>query len=257
MGHACLLAAERPSFKTAPGFLSTKRIDFEKVRSHGQRTPSQKALDPPVHERPTGTLAIRSESIHQNSSVKLLLIERGRQNFLSNLELSSQPMLFFRSAPARKTRPHFKGRYRLVASRELTLGRPFEEIVLNEHQRVHPEHARQLYLDIAIMHQFSVTVRAGTISRIFGIDFDDYRDQFFGPLPEIVRVEQDRYSGDFCYKTRHSRVATIVFRQVCTDDAGKAQQFKKVNRRTRRGLLVLSTRSKEITRGSHTCGQRC
>jgi len=50
----------------------------------------------------------------------------------------------------------------LVALHELTQGKPFEEIVFAEHQRVHPEQARQLYLDIATMHQFSVKIRAGT-----------------------------------------------------------------------------------------------
>ena len=39
----------------------------------------------------------------------------------------------------------------LVALHELTQGKPFEEIILAEHQRVYPEQARQLYLDIATM----------------------------------------------------------------------------------------------------------
>ena len=54
----------------------------------------------------------------------------------------------------------------LVALHELTQGKPFEEIILAEHQRVHPEQARQLYLDIATMHQFAVKVRAGTFTRV-------------------------------------------------------------------------------------------
>lgn len=116
----------------------------------------------------------------------------------------------------------------LVALHELTQGKPFEEIVLEEHRRVYPEQARQLYLDIATMHQFSVTVRAGTISRISNIDFEDYKANFFQPLQDIVRVELDRYSGDYCYKTRHARVAALVFRQVCAEDAAKAAQFKRL-----------------------------
>ena len=80
----------------------------------------------------------------------------------------------------------------LVALHELTHGKPFEEIVLHEHQRVHPEQARQLHLDIATMHQFSSEVRLVTISRISGIDFEDYQANFFAPLQDIVKVEQDR-----------------------------------------------------------------
>ena len=113
----------------------------------------------------------------------------------------------------------------LVALHELTQGKPFEEIVFSEHQSVHPEQARQLYLDIASMHQFGVKVRAGTISRISGIDFQEYQEKFFKPLENIVRVDVDPYTGDYCYRTRHARVAMLVFRQVCPDDYSKAEQF--------------------------------
>jgi hypothetical protein len=113
----------------------------------------------------------------------------------------------------------------LVALHELTQGKPFEEIVFSEHQNVHPEQARQLYLDIATMHQFGVNIRAGTITRISGIDFEDYQRDFFHPLENIVRIQTDKYSGDYVYRTRHSRVASLVFRQVCPDDSSKARQF--------------------------------
>jgi cold shock CspA family protein len=113
----------------------------------------------------------------------------------------------------------------LVALHELTQGKPFEEIVFSEHQKVHPEQARQLYLDIATMHQFGVNIRAGTISRISGIDFEDYQRDFFHPLENIVRIQTDTYSGDYVYRTRHARVASLVFRQVCPTDDAKARQF--------------------------------
>jgi tetratricopeptide (TPR) repeat protein len=115
----------------------------------------------------------------------------------------------------------------LVALHELTQGKPFEEIILSEHHRVYPEQARQLYLDIATMHQFSVKVRAGTISRISGIEFRDYQTKFFEPLKNIVMVETD-HSGDYVYKTRHPRVAQLVYRQVCPNDATRARQFIRI-----------------------------
>jgi hypothetical protein len=116
----------------------------------------------------------------------------------------------------------------LVALHELTHGKPFEEIVFAEHQSVYPEQARQLYLDIASMHQFGVKVRAGTISRISGIEFEDYREKFFQRLENIVKVETDPYTGDYSYRTRHARVAMLVFRQVCADDEARAQQFERL-----------------------------
>ncbi len=116
----------------------------------------------------------------------------------------------------------------LVALHELTQGKPFEKIILEEHQRIFPEQAQQLYLDIATMHQFAINVRAGIISRLSGIAFEEFRTKFFDPLRNIVRVEQDPYSGDICYQTRHPRIATIVFRETCPDDESKAIQLKRI-----------------------------
>lgn len=116
----------------------------------------------------------------------------------------------------------------LVALHQLTQGRPFEDVLRLEHERVSPEQARQLYLDIATMHQYSVSARAGTISRISGITFADYHKKFFAPLQNIVRAETDRYSRDYSYRTRHARVAQLVFRQACPTDDQKADQFARL-----------------------------
>ncbi|CCF18727.1 Putative cold-shock DNA-binding domain protein [Pseudorhizobium banfieldiae] len=116
----------------------------------------------------------------------------------------------------------------LVALHQLTLGKPFEEVLRQEHQRISPEQARQLYLDIATMHQFSVSARAGTISRISGITFEDYQEKFFAPLQNIIQAQTDRYSKDYSYRTRHSRVAQLVFRQACASDEQKADQFARL-----------------------------
>lgn len=137
----------------------------------------------------------------------------------------------------------------LVALHELTLGKPFEKIVLEEHQRIFPEQAQQLYLDIATMHQFSVNVRAGIISRISGIAFEDFQSQFLEPLRSIVRVEKDPYSGDLCYKTRHPRVAAIVFRETCPDDESKATQLKRIVESLDVGYSVDKRALEEICRG--------
>lgn len=137
----------------------------------------------------------------------------------------------------------------LVALHELTLGKPFEKIVLEEHQRIFPEQAQQLYLDIATMHQFAVNVRAGIISRISGIAFEDFQKLFLEPLRSIVRVGTDPYSGDFCYKTRHPRVAAIVFRETCPDDESKAAQLTRIVESLDVGYSVDKRALEEICRG--------
>lgn len=116
----------------------------------------------------------------------------------------------------------------LVALHELTQGKPFEEIILDEYERIPTDAARSLYLDIATMHQFGVMARAGAISRISGIRFSDFQADFLIPLKEIVRTVRDRYTGDEGYETRHSHVADIVFRVVCDGDEERSAQLSKI-----------------------------
>ena len=116
----------------------------------------------------------------------------------------------------------------LVALHELTLGKPFEEILNEEYQRIQPEVARRLYLDIATMHQFGIVARAGVISRISRIQFEDFRNKFFQPLMGIVKIGEDVYTGDRSYRTRHARVAEIVFGRICQHDEEKASQLCRI-----------------------------
>lgn len=116
----------------------------------------------------------------------------------------------------------------LVALHELTQGKPFEQIILDEFERVLGDAAKNLYLDIATMHQFGVTARAGAISRISGIRFDDFKSDFIKPLTDIVRITVDRFTGDNGYETRHSHVAEIVFRAVCDNDEARSAQLSRI-----------------------------
>jgi len=116
----------------------------------------------------------------------------------------------------------------LVALHELTLGKPFEQIILEEYSRVVPDAARQLYLDIATFHQFGVIARAGAISRISSIRFEDFESSFFAPLKDIIRVVSDPYTGDRGYETRHTRVSSILFGVACPDDESKARQLTRI-----------------------------
>ncbi len=116
----------------------------------------------------------------------------------------------------------------LVALHELTQGKPFEQIILEEYNRITPDAARQLYLDIATMHQFGVVARAGAISRVSGIRFTDFEERFFGPLKDIVHVVSDPYTGDKGYETRHNRVSSILFGVACSGDEEKGAQLTRI-----------------------------
>lgn len=119
-------------------------------------------------------------------------------------------------------------RHLLVALHELTQGQPFEQIILDEYNRIHPDAARTLYLDIATMHQFGVTARAGAISRISGIRFSDFEADFLVPLKGIVKTTKNRFIGDDGYVARHAHVADIVFRVKCDSDEERSAQLSRI-----------------------------
>ncbi len=116
----------------------------------------------------------------------------------------------------------------LVALHEVTLGERFETIVINEFNRIQPELARELYLDICTICQFGGGARAGTIRRISKIDFNTYESQFFEPLNYIVKTIKDPYTKDYLYMARHARVASLVFRGICDSDELKANQLLRI-----------------------------
>lgn len=137
----------------------------------------------------------------------------------------------------------------LVALHEATQGKRFEEIVLDEYNRISPMKAQSLYLDICTMNQFDVGARAGNIRRISNIKFSDYKDQFFKPLESIVHVNRDPYTGDMMYKARHSRIANLVFRGVCKDDTRKAKQLIRILRELDIGYSSDSTVFSRLIKG--------
>ncbi len=104
------------------------------------------------------------------------------------------------------------GRQLLVALHEATSGRRFEEILHDEYSRLTPNMAKTLYLSICFLNQFNVPVRAGLVSRRFGITFEQFKDRFFAPLEEVVITINRKGVEDYCYAARHSHVAEIVVR---------------------------------------------
>ena len=109
----------------------------------------------------------------------------------------------------------------LVALHEATLGKPFEDILFDEFERIEPPTARNIYLNICALHQFGVKVRAGLVSRTTGIRFEQFRIEFFEPLEKIVRVIQDKRSQIMYYRCRHQHVAEILFNRALVNEGDK------------------------------------
>ena len=117
--------------------------------------------------------------------------------------------------PEERKRKFIEGadRQLLVALHETTLGIPFEDIVVDEFNRIEPEVARNLYLDICALHQFDLPVRAGLISRVSGIKFVDFKENLIKPLEKVVHIIKDDHKREVYYRSRHQHVAEIVFTQ--------------------------------------------
>ena len=119
------------------------------------------------------------------------------------------------------------GRQLLVALHEATLGRPFEEILISEYDNLAPPEAKSLYLTVCVLNRLKVPVRAGLISRVHGIPFEDFQNRLFGPLDHVVFVSRLPW-GDYAYRARHSEIAQIVFDHVLDDPADRFNEYARI-----------------------------
>lgn len=103
------------------------------------------------------------------------------------------------------------GRQILVALHEATENATFRDIIKDEYRSILPPEAQLLYLDICSLYRFGSPVRAGLISRVHGIDFDEFRQRFFKPLEEVIDLSRDSKTQDYVYKARHPVIADMVY----------------------------------------------
>jgi tetratricopeptide (TPR) repeat protein len=150
------------------------------------------------------------------------LIEKLREydslGFLKGLSADKQKDAFQKIA----------GRHLLVALHEATLGKPFSEIILDEYNSISSEQAKSLYLTVSILHRLGVSVRAGLISRVHGLNFNQFRESLFKPLEFVVFAIKDSKVNDFAYQTRHPYIAEMVFEQVLTSDQSRFDEYARI-----------------------------
>lgn len=108
------------------------------------------------------------------------------------------------------------GRQLLVALYEVTVSKPFEEIVFDEYKNIEPEKARLIYRTVCALNKWGVLVRSGLIHRIFNINYEEFRKNFFIPLEHIVQTRTSSTS-DHSYQARHPHIAEFVFEQALTN----------------------------------------
>jgi len=122
------------------------------------------------------------------------------------------------------------GRQLLVALHEATMGMPFEEILLHEYHQIEPDLARQLYLTVCVLNRLDVGVRAGLISRVHGIRFEEFKDKLFSPLEHVVQVRLNVGTQDYLYFARHQEIAQIVFQRVLETPEARYNEYVRIVR---------------------------
>lgn len=105
------------------------------------------------------------------------------------------------------------GRQLLVALHEVTMGKRFEDIIQDEYDSLEPNDAKLLYRTICVLNRFRVPVRAGLISRVAGITFEDFQKRFFLPLQRVV-LSSKTSDYDIHYSARHPEIAEIIFNRT-------------------------------------------
>ena len=117
------------------------------------------------------------------------------------------------------------GRQLLVALHEATMGKPFQEIIINEYNSITSPQAKSLYLTISILHRLNILVRAGVIARVHGISFTSFKEEFFEPLEFITFATYNKKIQDFVYQTRHPHIAEIVFNSILTSEEDRYEEY--------------------------------
>ncbi len=126
------------------------------------------------------------------------------------------------------------GRQLLVALHEATLGRKFEDIIEDEYRGVVPFQAQSIYLTICVLNRLGVPVRAGVISRIHEVSFEDFKRDFFSPLEMVVQTHRNEILNDFVYTARHPEIAQIVFERILNTEESRFDLYA----RCLRGLNI-------------------
>lgn len=120
------------------------------------------------------------------------------------------------------------GRVLLVALYEATHGKPFRDIVKDEYDKILPDTAKSLYLTVSILHMLGSSARAGLISRVHGISFHRFKEEFFKPLEFIIFDKRDYKINDYVYLTRHQYIAQMVFETVLIEDQSRFDEFMRI-----------------------------
>lgn len=157
----------------------------------------------------------------KNNEIEELLDKLDKNGSLGHLETKSKKERI-------KELEERSGRELLVALYEATGGKPFEEIIIDEYNSISTEDAKSLYLSVSVFHRLGTKVRAGLISRIHDISFNQFKEKLFKPLEFIIFDEKDYSINDIVYSTRHPFIAQIIFEQLLKGEQERYDEYIRI-----------------------------
>ncbi|RED37357.1 SIR2 family protein [Paenibacillus sp. VMFN-D1] len=98
----------------------------------------------------------------------------------------------------------YSDRQLLVALREATEGKDFDELILEEYESIPNTNAQRAYLHICCLHAFGKGIRTSTLARSLETPLSKLYD-FLAPLEGLIDFKDDVYTA------RHAIVSQIVF----------------------------------------------
>jgi tetratricopeptide (TPR) repeat protein len=139
----------------------------------------------------------------------------------------------------------------LVALREATEGKRFDEIVVDEYDRIPSPDAQRAYLLVAALHRLGILTRAGLLKRSIGIPFTELGHRVFEPAAKIIVPREVLDDTEQYYSTRHELIAQIVYDRKVQSERRSLEFYLDLLRNLDLGYSSDADAFKKISRGKN------
>ncbi len=139
----------------------------------------------------------------------------------------------------------------LVALREATEGKAFDQIVVDEYDRIPSPDGQRAYLLVAALHKLGIFTRVGLLRRALGIPYADLQDRVFAPTTKVIVTREVQDEPDYYYSARHQLIAEIVFDRKIGSERRRLEYYSEIIARLDLGYSSDADAFRKLTRGKN------
>lgn len=156
-----------------------------------------------------------------DNEIKNILLKLQEHSALGHLgELNERERIsFFKEKAEREL---------LVALKEATLNKNFDEIIANEFSNIKSQDAQNAYLLVCLVYQFRYRIPQSLLVRILEYDISDIREKIFKFTEDIIFFDETPTNSDFLLRARHSVIAQTVVDYYLKGDVEKFDVLEKI-----------------------------